>query len=280
MPTRAPDGAAALLADLERTSPLETVVHDGTTWEVRWLGTGRRGLLVCPGAVGTGDALVGLVPALASSYRIGLLAYPRVSSLDRLIDGLCHLVAAAGLDTVSVYGGSFGGLVAQAFAARNPARVPAIVLSGAGVPDPSRAARNERLLPWIRRCPFAATRGLLRLVVWLTTRHAVEKAAWRRFYGRALDAFTVDDLESRYRLSIDFDRRAIVETLRESWHGRMLVLEGAEDSVAHGSVRAALRQAYPTATFVTFEGAGHGLALDRPRDWAKTVAEFLLVDEP
>ena len=87
---------------------------------------------------------------------------------------------------MSVCGGSFGALVAQAWLSRRPDAFTALVLSGAGPPDAARAAKNARLLPWMARLPMPAWRGLLRLAVRLSTAKAPERDGWRRFYGAAI----------------------------------------------------------------------------------------------
>ena len=160
--------------------------------------------------------------------------------------------------------------------ARDASRIRAIVLSGAGPPEAARADKNARLLPWMARVPIGAWRALLRLAVRLSTRRAPERDYWRAFYRGEIAALHWSDLESRYRVSIDVDRAGSALTAAVAgWPGRVLVLEGARDSVASRTHRAALRAVLPRAQFHEAADAGHGLALEQPDEWLRVVSGFL-----
>lgn len=258
---------------LVRDCPL---VDAGEGGAYRPVGAGPRLLLVLPGVVGAGDALAALGFALAHDYRTCFVTYPRVRDLDGLLRWIEAVRGREGHDRVSVYGGSFGGLVAQAWLSRAPAHIADLVLSGVGPPDPRRAEKNTRLLPWLRRLPMPAWRVLLRLAVRGATTRAPERARWRSYYGEAIAPLTWQDIDARYRISIDLDSLGppSAEALAV-WRGRMLVLEGERDRIAHGAAREALRRTYPAARFHVVAGAGHGLAFEQPEEWLRVVTEFL-----
>jgi pimeloyl-ACP methyl ester carboxylesterase len=266
------------LETLVATTPFVTI--DGASGgSYRVAGTGSSLLVVLPGVVGAGDALAELSAALANSRRVCFVTYPRARSLADLLRWLEDLRQREGGGAAALYGGSFGGLVAQAWLAQAPDSVGDVVLSGTGPPDPARAVKNARALPWMRRLPMPAWRALLRLAVRGATRRAADRESWRAYYGRAIEAFSWDDIESRYRVSIDLDaagppRRDALDR----WRGRMLVLEGSRDRIARSSARAKLRDVYPRAEFHVFEGAGHGLALEQPDEWLRVVTSFFRRD--
>ena len=264
----------AACARVARESPL--VPFAGGTGGYRVIGHGPALLVVLPGIVGSADALAALGDALAATHRTCLVHYPTVPSLDALLAALDGMCAREGGGAVSVCGGSFGALMAQAWLARDASRIRAIVLSGAGPPDAARADKNARLLPWMARLPIGAWRALLRLAVRLSTRRAPERDYWRAFYHGEIAALRWSDLESRYRVSIDVDRAGPALTAAVAgWPGRVLVLEGARDSVASRTHRAALRAVFPAAQFHEFADAGHGLALEQPDEWLRVVSGFL-----
>lgn len=260
---------------LAASAPLQTVGGD-LTGGYRATGAGARLLIVLPGLVGPADALAALAVALGAGWRTIFVTYPRAASLGDLIDWLEAVRAREGAEVASVYGGSFGGLVAQAWLTAHPEAFGDIVLSGTGPPDAARAARNLRALRWMARLPMPMWRAALRLAVWLSTRRAPDRASWRSFYAEAIRGLEWRDLESRYRISIDTDEGGPPHagTLAR-WRGRMLVLEGEHDRVARSRVRAALRTTYPDATFHTFAGAGHSPALEQPDEWLRVVVAFL-----
>ena len=160
----------------------------------------------------------------------------------------------------------FGGLVAQAWLRERPEVIGDIVLSGTGVPDPARADKNARLMPWMQRVPMAVWRGVLRLAVHLSTN--TRDRTWRvagDYTGAAVGAMHWANLESRYRIAIDVDAGG-PPTLAAlpQWRGRLLVLAGSKDPMARPAVREAMSAAYPGATFRMFSAAGHAPTLDDP----------------
>ena len=81
----------------------------------------RRDLLLLPGAVGDADAYFTLEPLLSSTHTLIAIAYPPLASLTALLDGLRYILDREHLDSTDIVGGSFGGLIAQAFLRRVPA---------------------------------------------------------------------------------------------------------------------------------------------------------------
>ncbi|MGD9906039.1 MAG: alpha/beta fold hydrolase [Vicinamibacterales bacterium] len=242
----------------------------------RLIGRGPRLLVVLPGIVGPADALAALGEALADDYQTCLVHYPAAPSLDALLAALDAVRREHGVGPAAVCGGSFGALVAQAWLARDPAALSDLVISGAGPPDPARAARNARLLPWMARLPIPLWRLLLRGAVRGATTRTPERASWRRFYGEAIAGLTWADLESRYHIAIGVDRGGPPSAAAlAAWRGRLLVIEGGRDGVAGDRVRAALAEVYPAARFHRIDDAGHGLALDQPEAWLRVTTAFL-----
>lgn len=267
-----------LVRDLERlvASAALTQVTGDATGGYRAIGQYGRLLVVLPGLVGPSDVLASLAMELGQSWRCCFVTYPRVPSLTALVEWLEEVRRREGGGVAHVYGGSFGGLVAQAWLRQHPERIGHVVLSGTGPPEPARAAKNARTLPWLRRMPMPVWRLLLRLMLAASTIRAEDRAYWRRYYGQAVAELTRADIESRYRISIGVDEGGAPDTKTLAcWHGRMLVLEGGRDPVARQSVREALRRTYAAATFHTFPEAGHGPALERPDEWLRVVTTFL-----
>jgi pimeloyl-ACP methyl ester carboxylesterase len=269
--------AARLIHELEQLtthSPLVTLAGE-PTGGYRRAGAGSRLMVVLPGLVGPADALAALAAALGPDWRTCFVTYPRVTSIEALIAWLEALRQCEGAGAVTIYGGSFGGLVAQAWLRAHPDAIAGIVLSGTGPPDVARAAKNRRAMTWMATLPMPVWRWFLRLAVYLSTTRAPDRAYWRRYYADSIGELSWEDLESRYRVSIGIDDEGPPppETLSR-WRGRLLVLEGERDRVAGSRIRLALRATYPNATFHVFAGAGHGPALERPDEWLQVVTAF------
>ncbi len=268
---------AARLEEFQREHPKTSLSVGSTRWTYRVAGTGAEGLVVLPGALGGAEGIAPLLEHLADDYRLLFVEYPVVSGLDDMLAGLSEILSREGIDRTVLLGGSFGGMVAQAFVLRFPEKTTRVVLSATGPPDPRRARTNERFLRLLRFIPMAVVRSLLRLgIKKLMKRVPRDRELWLRFYSEAIDRLTRGRFQTLYRVSIDFDREYSGRSAAlESWPGEMLVIEGSEDRVASKTSRDVLKASYPRAKTVTLEGAGHGMSLERPEEWRDAVTSFL-----
>lgn len=246
----------------------------------RAAGRGAEGLLVLPGALGGSEGIAPLLEPLRETYRIFFVEYPVVTSLEEMLDGLSEILSSEGIGLTALVGGSFGGLVAQAFLLRFPERTSRVVLSATGPPDPRRARTNEWLLPFLRIVPMGLVRSLLRLGIKKLGKR-VSRDRELGVYFRAVDELTRERLLTLYRIAIDFDRGygPRIAAL-ESWRGEMLLLAGSEDRLVSKKSREALKAAYPRARIEILQGAGHGMSLERPDEWKEKVLSFLSANMP
>jgi pimeloyl-ACP methyl ester carboxylesterase len=153
--------AAAARDVFRAAAPVRRLQYGGVQWQYRVAGNGDRGLLL-PGAVGDGDAYLTLAPPLASTDTLIAIAYPAVDSLTALLDGLRDILDREGAESTDVLGGSFGGLLAQAFLRRFPQRTRRVVLSATGAAKPERAASSEKWSRVVGGLPLGVSRTLLR----------------------------------------------------------------------------------------------------------------------
>jgi 3-oxoadipate enol-lactonase len=269
---------AARLDEFRREHPKRNAVVGTTEWTYRVGGSGTEGLVALPGALGGSEGIATLLSPLEKDYRTVFIEYPVVRSLEEMLSGISAILKREGIGRTALVGGSFGGLVAQAYLLRFPESTTRVILSASGPPDSRRARTNERFLPLLRFIPIGVVRFLLRFgIKKLVKRIPRDRELWLRFYTQAVDGLTRERLQSLYRVSIDFDRGCSdrIASL-ESWPGKMLLIEGSEDRVASKKSRDLLRAAYPRAETLTLEGAGHALALERPEQWQEAVTRFLM----
>jgi pimeloyl-ACP methyl ester carboxylesterase len=269
--------AAAALDAFHAAAPVRRLQYAGVEWQYRVAGTGPQGLLLLPGAVGDADAYFTLEPLLRSTHKLIAIAYPRVDTLTALLDGLAYILDREGIDSTDVVGGSFGGLVAQAFLRRFPQRTRRIVLSATGPAKPARAVSNQKFARILGRLPMGVTRALLRTIVRVSLKPVSgDRPFWRGFYFRAIARLSREELVARYALSADIDRHGPPSPAGlQEWAGTLLILEGDADRIAHGAARDSLKSLYPGARVHTFPGAGHSISAERRHEWAEAVATFV-----
>jgi pimeloyl-ACP methyl ester carboxylesterase len=198
-----------------------------------------------------------VVPIVSQRYACHLLDLPRFSATTRpavAAEWLSAWADAASLRQMRVVGHSLGGAVSARLAVMRPDMVEALVLVAA-VGMPSRRRLHEYAWP---------------LVTTLRTLHPV-------FLSRiAADAIRAAP-EALVRGSL-YSARADVSTEALSIRAPTLLIWGDRDTLVPLSMAAQWRRAVPSSRLVVMPGVGHVPMVERPREFAKLLLEFL--DEP
>jgi pimeloyl-ACP methyl ester carboxylesterase len=259
---------------------------NGVEWEYETAGRGRETLLLFHGAVGGAETMRALAGAFADEFRTIAPTVADVNTLDEVCDAASAILDREHVARAHVFGGSFGGLVAQAFLKRRPAQVATLTLLGTGAPDRKTAARNARMTKVVRFLPFPLTRALLKLEMSrnLSTPappEAAERIAESRrrleeYFDRKL---TKRALLSRVALSLDFNlKETYAPEDHAAWPGRVLIVESDDDPLIPAAERLRLRETYPRAFVCAFPGAGQMITLLQPEALTEVVKAFIKED--
>jgi pimeloyl-ACP methyl ester carboxylesterase len=255
----------------------------GVEWEYLTGGRGEQTLLMFHGAVGGAESMQWLADAFADEYRTIAPTIAGVRTLEEVCDAASAILDREHVGRAVVFGGSFGGLVAQAFLKRRRQQVEHLVLLSTGAPSPTLGAKNAKALKFMRFLPFPLMRALMKLELnkHIQTPAQAEDAERVQLFKLRLDDYlgrrlTKETFLSRIALSIDFNLR---ETYGPEdyadWPGRVLLVESSDDTMIPAAERARLRAAYPRALVCTFDGAGHLIPLLRQEELVGLVRAFL-----
>src|SRR3954467_1503335 len=135
----------------------------GVEWEYETAGRGREAMLLFHGAVGGAETMRALAEGFADEFRTISPTVADVSTLDEVCDAVSAILDREHVSRAHVFGGSFGGLVAQAFLRRRPAQVETLTLLSTGAPDRKTGTRTARMSRLLRLVPFRLTRALMKL---------------------------------------------------------------------------------------------------------------------
>jgi pimeloyl-ACP methyl ester carboxylesterase len=272
-------GSAAKGAAFEqfRRNP-EKFLRLGTAeWRYRVLGTAAPVLLAIPGGELVNDLGFEFALAISETHRVVYPAYPNVSSIEELADGLCAILDAEKIGQAAILGASFGGAVAQVCVRRHPDRISALILSNTGVPMRHLAPAKGLLELIFRAIPWPVATALLRKPLINVVDPSGEASAfWTAYLDELLRSrLTKADLLSNLRIQHDYYRRFhfMPEDLK-NWPGRLLIAESDTD-VLGPRLRQALRQTYPNAEVRTFHNGGHGTMFLRFDEYLAMVRQFL-----
>ena len=200
----------------------------------------------------------GLAPDLPGFGASGRLPGPY--TMEAYADGLAALLDARGLEQVALVGGSMGGVVAQHFALRHPARLTRLLLvaTGGAMGDPAaglkradQVAAAEPVVKGFFREPPPPERLAEYCRIALMTSHAAAvEAARSNARSRTLDRLG----EIR------------VPTL---------IVQGRHDRARTPEHGAAMRDRVPGARLEVLEGSGHTPQLEEPEAFHALALPFL-----
>lgn len=262
------------LRDFRRSHPVETVSAAGETWEFYTGGEGRQ-LLVLPGASEAAEMWFRHVSALEPDYRVVLVDYPQVDSVEDLIAGVMAVLDTEYVESTDVVGYSLGGCLAQVLAHEYPERFDHLVCANATVPGavPVRFFRRLAqvtpqfpswlLVPYARRSDLDAFPG-------------DDEDFWTSYLEDVVDEVSGErGLVTGPRCMVDYAGSYDFDGPSEDWEGSTTIVETEDDLVFDADAREAMRAAYPDASVVTVEGAGHSLPFMAREEFLATVRQAL-----
>lgn len=263
--------------------PEKSLKIRGVEWHYVTGGRGEQTVLLFHGAVGGAETMRWLANAFEDEYRTITPTVADVSTLDEVCDAASAILDREHVARAVVFGGSFGGLVAQAFFHRRRAQVQDLILLSTGAPSPAVGARTAWTTRLMRLVPFPLMRGLMRLEISrhlgapVPAEHAARVAEFRQRLEHYFDhTLTKRTLLARVALSVGFNRDERYEpAAHDDWPGRVLVIESDDDTMVPAEERRHLRETYPRALVCTFNGAGHLIPLLRPEELVGVVKAFL-----
>lgn len=263
--------------------PEKSLKIGGVEWHYVTGGRGEQTLLLFHGAVGGAETMSWLASAFGDEYRTIAPTVADVTTLAEVCDAVSAILDREHVGRAVVFGGAFGGMVAQAFFRRRSAQVRDLILLSTGAPSPAVGKRTARSTRLMRLLPFPLLRSMMRLE---SARHLdapvpPELAARVAEYRRRLEHYfehtlTKRTLLSRVALSVDFNRNeASSPATHADWPGRVLIVESDTDATVPPDERRRLRETYPRALVCTFTGAGHLIPLLRLEELVGVVKAFI-----
>jgi pimeloyl-ACP methyl ester carboxylesterase len=254
----------------------KTITVQEKTWRYRIAGKGEQTVVVLSGALGAGDLFTQHIAELLPDVYLVTPEYLPANSVSEFLDAFEAILKAENLRNPIVYGGSFGGLLAQCLARRNPQSITALILSGAVAPDAKRISKYRRILKILPFLPMPLVRMMTRMAaIKMTKTVPKNKELWRTELQNLGSKILREDLASRYNTAMDYDQNFhfMPNDLSEM---PIMLLEGSEDRVANKKARDQMRALYPHAEVTIVEGAGHSVLLTHPQQWKNAVAKFIL----
>jgi len=271
------------LKEFRRTHPPKQHMVGETTWEFIACGQGNETLLLLPGALSIGESTFPLINAFEDQYHVIAPSYPLSLTMTGLCDGIAGILEMEGVTQAHVFGGSYGGLVAQYFARAYPAMSSSLILSHTFV-----LTSKLRKPLWFAGKLFPAfPRKLLTFILKLrlnrmllaTLRAAKHPEAefWQAYLDEAIASDLLKEVfihQNKCLLDLTQQPQFTPDDLK-GWSGRILIIESDDDPAIGPQDRDLLRSMYPNAQVHIFRNAGHASSILRREEVVALIKSFV-----
>ena len=280
---KVPAGQVARLKGFRRTHPYKQLIVGETKWEYISCGQGEQTLLLLPGALSVGESTFPLITGLEIKYRIIVPSYALSLTMTGLCRGLAHILESEGLNQAHVFGGSYGGLVAQYFVRQYPDRARSLILSHTFVLTPKLAKPiwlAGKIFPAFPKRLFVSILKLRLNRMLLSTLGAAnhpEAEFWRAYLDEAIASDLLKEVfihQNRCLLELAREPQFTSDDLK-GWTGKVLIIESDDDPAITARDRALLRSTYPGAQVHTFRDAGHASSILKREEVLSIMKSFL-----
>jgi len=250
-------------------------------WEYVTLGSGDDALIIFPGGLRRPVYGGSFVKKLSTKFKILIPIYPRISSLNRLAEGVTYIMDQENIGSAHLFGSSFGGLMAQAFIVYYPNRVKKTIIANTGT-----KSDENRFSKKINRGLF-----LIRILPAFIVRKMMIRSFTRLVPSNIKNRLEIVDLIQNVIKSRQLDKEDIIchfESLQEfqnnldlttevasSFQHKLLIITSGNDTGISPDASSSLMKLYLEARFHQFLEGGHIPMLVKPHEYLQTVKEFL-----
>jgi pimeloyl-ACP methyl ester carboxylesterase len=281
--SKVPTEQVARLTEFRHTHPYKQLIVGDTKWEYISCGQGEQTLLLLPGALSVGESTFPFITAFENEYRIIAPSYALSLSMTDLCAGVSQILETEDVHQAHVFGGSYGGLVAQYFVRQYPAKARSLILSHTFVLSPKLAKPlwiAGKLIPLFPRRLFAPVLKLRLNKLLLSKLRAAnhpEAEFWRAYLNEAIASNLLQKVfihQNKCLLGLAKQRQFAPDDLT-GWPGKVLIFESDDDPAIPARDRAMLRSMYPKAQVRTFRDAGHASSILKREEVFSITRSFL-----
>jgi pimeloyl-ACP methyl ester carboxylesterase len=260
-----------------RDFPYKDLTFDGVTWSYMIGGQGGFPLLLLSGALAIPDISWTSISNFASRRQVIVPAYPAVTTMDALVDGIAAVLQWEGIEQAHVMGGSYGGFVAQVFVRRHPQLTRSLVLSHTQPPYPEMVGRTRHFARLLRWMPVGLVRWVLRRTFSsMMPERNEDTACLLAIYDELVRyALGKKDVVGILERTVDFTARTFTPQDLSLWPGKVLLVAGEDDPATPPEVLQRLEALYPGCQVHLFEGSGHTTSVTHQDEYLDVIDGFL-----
>ena len=209
------------------------IIVNDIDWHYYRIGTGSP-ILWLTGGLRRAAPGFAFMEKLAARHTVIAPDYPHVNSIDEFITAFDAILQTEGVDTFTLAGQSYGGLLAQAYLAHKPKAVERLILTSTGPADYGKAWLFVEyfFIALARLLPEKTVKNLLvGKILDLITVPEAERAEWVEALQTMIqNDLSRSDMVSHFAVAADMIRKGIVAPAAyRNWTGRIIVLSAEND---------------------------------------------------
>ncbi|NOH02730.1 MAG: alpha/beta hydrolase [Chloroflexi bacterium] len=271
-----PTHPSGILPKFRAAHPYRQLELDDGSWRYIAAGSGRKTLLLLPGAFVGAEMWLHLITSLQDRYRILTLDNPpKAITLAEMNAALVRLLDNENIQRITLLGYSAGGGLAQAFMQSHSDRVEDLILSHCTPLSADAAHRLDRMAGLLKLLPIPFIRVLFKK----RSSRYLSNSAWadftRAFFAERIATLKKEDLLLFVQSGVEaartfqFDSQAL-----QNWAGRILLMSSKDDATTFPRLDE-MQVRYRSAQTHVFEQGGHHTLLLFPEIYNSTLAGFL-----
>lgn len=258
---------------LTRELPLREVVIAEKKWTYISTGHGDYSILFIRGVGASVDIWWQQIVAMDRSFRIIALDYPAEPSPEKIANAINTIIKRERVNKLIIVGNSYGGCIAQWYAARNSNQVTGLVLTNTYLPQASALKRYlhffkiVKFIPeWLGLILFAKINDLE------LSRLTLEYPQLANYFKNA----TKKNINKKALQSIfhALNSTTIFDTSKLN-HIPTLILDSKDDKILEIKLCEELKDKYKWASCRTFETGGHFPFLTQAGKFNVVLLEFI-----
>ncbi|MFX1253252.1 MAG: alpha/beta fold hydrolase [Promethearchaeota archaeon] len=259
----------------------KTIHFQDHQWNYIVAGNKGPWLLVLPGGTRRPGLKLEFLQDLIEEFRVISPAYPRIGRMKPLADGIAHILKEEGIDTVHVYGSSFGGIMTQVFFLNYPNLVDKVIISNTNTvsDDKQLIKRIRNSQRFLRFLPAFLVRSImLKQFGKLMDVLGDQKAEYEASLASLIHSLKLDkpDIICHFNCLMDFQEQNFDSRSIATFQSKMLIISAENDTGVGGSSVKNLQRVYPEAQFYHFENGGHFPMIIHKTRYFNLLKSFLL----
>ena len=272
-----PQERLKLYLSFRNQHPFKTITINDIQWEYLDVGDGTQVILLLTGALGVPIMDWRHIRYYSEKYRVIAPSYPTLSSMNMLIDGVAAILRSEDINNAYVWGGSYGGAVAQVFVRRHPALTKKLVISHSFLPNKESSTRLRKMIRWMRLLPGVLLRGVLNLSLKrLLPKDTEGLSLTLGIYNELMHTrMTKNNILAMLNRTIDYSEQIFSPEDLNTWSGEVILIMTDDDPSTPEETRTAFHSLYPGAKTHLFHGTGHATSLLKEDEYRSVIDAFI-----